>query len=88
MRNEPVKLPNAADERIIDACMELLDAGRPLSEIIIEAKRWSGLKTETGRLHLPSKRLSSKPVGCKPLPSAPLRTKPVPRNPLQSNTVL
>jgi len=39
--NESATLPNHADERVIDACVELLDAGRPVSEILSEIKRLS-----------------------------------------------
>jgi TPR repeat protein len=45
MATDPV-LSNPADPRVIDACVELLEAGRPLSEIINEAKRFSALKPE------------------------------------------
>src|ERR1700694_2106729 len=38
---QQAKLSYPANERVIDACVELLDAGRPLSEIIKEAKRLS-----------------------------------------------
>ena len=43
--NEPL-LSNSADPRVIDVCVELLHAGRPLPEIISEAKRLSALKPE------------------------------------------
>ena len=46
MQDKAAKIRNPADERVIDACVELLDAGRPLSEIINAAKRLSALKTE------------------------------------------
>jgi hypothetical protein len=46
MEDKAPKLRNPADERVIDACVELLDAGRPLSEIINAAKRLTALKTE------------------------------------------
>jgi hypothetical protein len=46
MEDKAAKLRNPADARVIDACVELLDAGRPLSEVINEAKRLSSLKTE------------------------------------------
>src|SRR6267154_3422473 len=45
MEDKAAKLRNPADERVIDACVELLDAGRPLSEVINEARRLSSLKT-------------------------------------------
>ena len=45
MATDPV-LSNPANPRVIDACVELLEAGRPLSEIINEAKRFSALKPE------------------------------------------
>jgi hypothetical protein len=45
MEDKAAKLRNPADERVIDACVELLDAGRPLSEVINEEKRLSSLKT-------------------------------------------
>ena len=45
MANEPL-LSSPADPRVIDACVELLDAGRPLSEILNEAKRMSALKPQ------------------------------------------
>jgi len=38
---QAAKLSCPANERVIDACVELLDAGRPLSEIINEVKRLS-----------------------------------------------
>jgi TPR repeat protein len=38
---QQAKLSYPANERVIDACVELLDAGRPLSEIIKEAQRLS-----------------------------------------------
>jgi len=38
---EAAELPNLADERVIDACLELIEAGRPVSEIIDNAKRLS-----------------------------------------------
>jgi hypothetical protein len=41
MRTEAAELPNLADERVIDACLELIEAGRPVSEIIDSAKRLS-----------------------------------------------
>ncbi|MBV9501418.1 MAG: sel1 repeat family protein [Acidobacteriaceae bacterium] len=41
MPNESATLPNHVDERVIDACVELLDAGRPVSEILNEIKRLS-----------------------------------------------
>jgi hypothetical protein len=41
MSFEIVKLQNAPSERVIDACVELLDAGRPLSEVMREIKRLS-----------------------------------------------
>jgi hypothetical protein len=45
MATDPVP-SSPADSRVIDACVELLEAGRPLSEIINEAKRLSVLKPE------------------------------------------
>src|SRR5258707_1076192 len=41
MISQAAKLSYPANERVIDACVELLHAGRPLSEIIDEVKRLS-----------------------------------------------
>lgn len=41
MKMGSANLSNPADDRVIDRCVELLDAGQPLSEIINEAKRLS-----------------------------------------------
>ena len=41
MNIEVRTLQNAPSERVIDACVELLDAGRPVSEIFEEIKRLS-----------------------------------------------
>jgi TPR repeat protein len=41
MTTEAAELRNPADGRVIDACLELIEAGRPVSEIIDNAKRLS-----------------------------------------------
>ena len=41
MSAEAVNARNAPSERVIDACVELLDAGRPVSEILKELRRLS-----------------------------------------------
>jgi len=41
MTGEAVNARNGPDERAIDACIELLDAGRPISEILEEMTRLS-----------------------------------------------
>ena len=41
MTGEAVNARNVPDERVIDACIELLDAGRPISEILEEMRRLS-----------------------------------------------
>jgi len=41
MADENLKLSPPVDEKVIDTCLELLAAGRPLSEIMAEAKRLS-----------------------------------------------
>src|SRR2546423_12884557 len=46
MADENLKLPPLVDEKVIDTCLELLAAGRPLSEIMVEAKRRSTVSLE------------------------------------------
>jgi hypothetical protein len=46
MADENLKLSPPVDENVIDTCLELLAAGRPLSEIMIEAKRLSTVSLE------------------------------------------
>src|SRR5437762_1229604 len=41
MADENLKLSPLVDEKVIDTCLELLAAGRPLSEIMVKAKRLS-----------------------------------------------
>jgi TPR repeat protein len=41
MADENLKPSPPVDEKVIDTCLELLAAGRPLSEIMVEAKRRS-----------------------------------------------
>jgi hypothetical protein len=44
--DEIVKLSNPVDDKVIDSCLELLAAGRPLSEIMSEARRLAAVSQE------------------------------------------
>ena len=46
MPDEIVKLSNPVDDKVIDSCLELLAAGRPLSEIMSEARRLAAVSQE------------------------------------------
>jgi TPR repeat protein len=51
--DEIVKLSYPVDEKVIDSCLELLAAGRPLSEIMSEARRLAAVSQQhPASLHL------------------------------------
>jgi hypothetical protein len=66
--DEIVKLSNPVDEKVIDSCLELLAAGRPLSEIMSEARRLAAvshhpvsLQLKTGENAKPTSEITGMP---------------------------
>jgi len=69
MADENLKLPPLVDEKVIDTCLELLAAGRPLSEIMVEAKRRSTVSLEHPPFEAPEadQAISAKKPSTQPL---------------------
>jgi hypothetical protein len=69
MADENLKPSPSVDEKVIDTCLELLAAGRPLSEVMLEAKRRSTVSLEHPPFEAPEadQAISAKKPSTQPL---------------------